>query len=182
MTFVSNRNFLPIYNVSLFIRAIPKVLEEERGVRFIVAGGGPERRDLEKEVEDLNVSSHVQFLGRIAHEEMPTLLGQTDIYVSTSLSDGTSVSLLEALASGAFPVVSDIPSNREWISDGENGFLVPIDQEKLLAEKILEAIRNQDLRERSRDKNFRLIKEKALWPVTVTKTKEIYKTALDPKS
>ena len=181
-TIVSNRNFLPIYNVSLFIRAIPRVLAEEGEVRFIVAGGGPERRDLEKKAKDLNVSSHIQFLGRIAHEEMPTLLGQTDVYVSTSLSDGTSVSLLEALASGAFPVVSDIPSNREWISDGENGFLVPIDQEELLAEKIVEAIRNQDLRERSRDRNFCLIKEKALWPVTIAKTKEIYRMVLNSKS
>jgi glycosyltransferase involved in cell wall biosynthesis len=181
-TIVSTRNFLPIYNVSLLIRAIPLVLKEEPEVKFIIAGGGPERQNLEKEVNDLNISSHVQFLGKIPHEEMPTLLGQTDIYVSTSLSDGTSVSLLEALASGAFPVVSDIPSNKEWISDGENGFLVPIDQEELLAKKIVEAIRNQDLRERSRDKNFCLVKEKALWPVTVTKTKEIYGMVLNSKS
>jgi glycosyltransferase involved in cell wall biosynthesis len=86
------------------------------------------------------------------------------------------------MASGAFPIVTDIPSNREWISDGENGFLVPIDQESFLAEKILEAIRNQDLVERSRDKNFCLIKEKALWTVTIAKTKEIYMMVLDPKS
>jgi hypothetical protein len=59
---------------------------------------------------------------------------------------------------------------------------VPIDEERFLAEKILEAIRNQDLRERSRDKNFCLIKEKALWPVTIEKAKEIYKMALDSKS
>ena len=83
------------------------------------------------------------------------------------------------MASGAFPVLTDIPANREWIFDGENGLLVPIDQEKLLAEKIVQAIRNQDLRERSMDRNFCLIKEKALWPVTIAKTKEIYKMALD---
>jgi glycosyltransferase involved in cell wall biosynthesis len=123
----------------------------------------------------------VQFLGWVKHEEMPKLLSQANIYISTSLDDGTSVSLLEAMASGAFPIVTDIPSNREWISDGENGFLVPIDEERFLAEKILEAIRNHDLREGSRDKNFSLIKEKALWPVTIAKTKEIYKMVLDSK-
>jgi hypothetical protein len=52
---------------------------------------------------------------------MPTLLGQTDIYVSTSLSGRTSVSLLEACIR-CISVVSDIPSN-EWISDGENDFV-----------------------------------------------------------
>jgi len=67
----------------------------------------------------------VQFLWRIPREKIPDLLNQADIYVSTSLYDATSVSLLEALASGAFPVVTDIPANREWISDGESGFLLP---------------------------------------------------------
>ena len=181
-TILSNRQLQPIYNISLLIRAIPIVLKEEPNAKFIIAGIGSERENLEKQVKDLNISSSVQFLGWVTHEEMPKLLSQADIYISTSLDDGTSVSLLEAMASGAFPIVTDIPSNREWISDGENGFLVPIDEERFLAEKILEAIRNQDLLERSRDKNFCLIKEKALWPVTIAKTKEIFKMALDSKS
>ena len=180
-TILSNRQLQPIYNLSLLIRAIPMVLKEEPNARFIIAGIGSEREKLEKQVKDLNISSNVQFLGWVTHEGMPKLLSQADIYISTSLDDGTSISLLEAMASGAFPIVTDIPSNREWISDGENGFLVPIEEERFLAEKILEAIRNQDLREGSRDKNFCLIKEKALWPVTIEKAKEIYKMALDSK-
>jgi glycosyltransferase involved in cell wall biosynthesis len=181
-TILSNRQLQPIYNISLLIRAVPIVLKEEPNAKFIIAGVGSERENLEKQVKNLNISSSVQFLGWVMHGEMPKLLSRADIYISTSLDDGTSVSLLEAMASGAFPIVTDIPSNREWISDGENGFLVPIDQERFLAEKIVEAIRNQDLRERSRDKNFCLIKEKALWPVTIAKTQKIYKMALDSKS
>ena len=88
---------------------------------------------LEREVESLNINSSVKFLGRVPHEEMPNLLAQADIYVSTSLHDGTSVSLLEAMGSGAFPVVTDIPSNREWIINGENGFLVSEDEERILS-------------------------------------------------
>jgi len=179
---LSNRNLLPLYNVSLLIRAIPMVLKEEPNTKFLIAGDGPERENLEREARDLKVSRFVKFLGRVPHEEMADLLGQTDIFVSTSLHDGTSVSLLEAMGSGAFPIVTDIPSNREWISPGQNGFLVPIDEERFLAEKILKAIRNQDLIERSRDKNFCLIKEKALWPVTIARTKEIYRIVLDSKS
>jgi glycosyltransferase involved in cell wall biosynthesis len=181
-TIVSNRQLQPIYNIPLLIRAIPIVLKEEPNAKFIIAGTGSERENLEKQVRELNISFSVEFLGWVMHEEMPKLLSRADIYVSTSLDDGTSVSLLEAMASGAFPIVTDIPANREWISDGENGFLVPIDQERFLAEKIVEGIRNQDLRERSRDKNFRLIMEKALWPVTVAKTKEIYTMALNSRS
>jgi glycosyltransferase involved in cell wall biosynthesis len=181
-TILSNRQLQPVYNISLLIRAIPIILEEEPKAKFIIAGIGSERENLERQVKELNISSSVQFLGWVNHEEMPKLLSQADIYVSTSLDDGTSVSLLEAMASGAFPVVTDIPSNREWISDGENGFLVPLDEERLLAQKILEAIRNQDLIKRSRDKNYCLIKEKALWPVSVAKTREIYNTVLGSDS
>jgi glycosyltransferase involved in cell wall biosynthesis len=181
-TILSNRQLQPIYNLSLLIRAIPIVLKEEPNARFIIAGVGSERGNLERQVKNLNIGSSVQFLGWVRHEEMPRLLSEADIYVSTSLDDGTSVSLLEAMASGAFPIVTDIPSNREWISDGGNGFLVPIDQERFLAKRIVEAFRNQDLLKRSRDRNFCLIKEKALWPVTIAKTQEIYKMVLKSKS
>jgi glycosyltransferase involved in cell wall biosynthesis len=181
-TILSNRQLQPVYNISLLIRAIPIILKEEPNAKFIIAGIGSERENLERQVKDLNISSSVQFLGWVNHEEMPKLLSRADIYISTSLDDGTSVSLLEAMASGAFPIVTDIPSNREWISDGENGFLVSLDEEGFLAEKIVETIRNRDLTERSRDKNFCLIKEKAFWPVTIAKTKEIYKMVLESKS
>jgi glycosyltransferase involved in cell wall biosynthesis len=182
ITILSNRQLQPIYNISLLIRAIPIILKEEPNTKFIIAGIGSERENLEKQVKDLNISSSVQFLGWVTHEEMPKLLSGADIYISTSLDDGTSISLLEAMASGAFPIVTNIPSNREWIADGENGFLVPIDEERFLAEKILEAIRNKDLLNKSRDKNFCLIKEKALWSVTIAKIKEIYKMVLNSKS
>jgi glycosyltransferase involved in cell wall biosynthesis len=181
-TVLSNRQLQPIYNISLLIRAIPIVLKEEPNAKFIIAGIGSERENLERQVKDLNISSWVEFLGWVNHEEMPKLLSQADIYISTSLDDGTSVSLLEAMASGAFPIVTDIPSNREWISHGENGFLVPLNEERFLAQKIVEAIQNQGLIKRSRDKNFSLIRKNALWPVTISKSKEIYNMVLGPKS
>jgi len=177
-TILSNRNLLPMYNVSLFIRAIPLVLSEEPKVKFFVAGDGPEREELEKEAKNLRIEDFVQFLGRIPHDAMLNLLSQTDIYVSTSLHDGTSVSLLEALGSGAFPIVTDIPSNREWVSDGENGFLVPTDKEKTLAIQIIKVIRNRSLAEEVRQKNLRLVTEKVLWPATIEKTKRIYEEVL----
>jgi L-malate glycosyltransferase len=181
-TILSNRNLLPIYNVSLFIRAIPLVLREESKVKFFVVGDGPEREELEREAKNLRIGDFVQFLGRIPHDAMLNLLSQTDIYVSTSLHDGTSVSLLEALGSGAFPVVTDIPSNREWISDGENGFLVPTDKERMLAIQIVKAIRDRSLAEEARQKNLRLVTEKVLWPTTLEKAKRIYEKVLSSES
>jgi glycosyltransferase involved in cell wall biosynthesis len=174
---LSNRNLLPLYNVSLLVRAIPHVLKEEPETKFIIAGDGSEKRNLESEVEQLNVSSSVQFLGRVPHQEMPYLLGQSDIYVSTSPHDGTSVSLLEALASGAFPVVTDIPSNREWIADGDNGFLVPIENENVLAKKILEVIRDHRLLGDAHEKNRKIVEQRAYWRENIKKITELYQNS-----
>jgi glycosyltransferase involved in cell wall biosynthesis len=173
-TILSNRNLLPIYNVSLLIRAIPVVLKEEPKAQFIIAGEGPEKENIEKEAENLNVSSSVRFLGQVPHEEMPNILAQADIYVSTSLYDGTSISLLEAMGSGAFPIVTDIPANREWITNGKNGFLVPTDEEGVLANRIIDAIRNHALLEKSRENNLFIVEEKALWPVNIGRIKKVY--------
>jgi glycosyltransferase involved in cell wall biosynthesis len=178
---LSNRNLLPIYNVRLLIRAIPMVLQEEPNTHFFIVGDGPERDHLEKEAKKLNVTSSVQFLGRVPHEEMPNLLTQADIYVSTSLYDGTSVSLLEAMACGTFPIVTGILSNQEWISDGENGFLFPLEDEVVLAKRIVEATRNDKLLSEVRVRNQKLIEEKALWGTNIKKTEEIYEKSLQRK-
>ena len=157
---LSNRNLQPIYNVSQLIGAIPKVLEEDPNVKFWIAGEGIEKEDLQNKVDKLGLNSLVRFLGGVPHGRMPELLGDADIYVSTSTTDGASVSLLEAMASGAFPVVTDIPANREWIADGENGFLVPIGNEGFLARKIVEAIRNPKLRAAAIERNRMVAEEK----------------------
>jgi glycosyltransferase involved in cell wall biosynthesis len=179
-TILSNRNLLPIYNVSLLIRAIPMVLKEEPSTKFFIAGEGSEKEFLEREAKDLNIYSYIKFLGRIPHEEMPALLSQADIYVSTSLHDGTSVSLLEAMGSGAFPVVTDIPSNREWITDAQNGFLVPTGNKDILAKKIVDAIRNKELLVEASGKNRELIEQRAHWKTNIRKMASIYESFSSP--
>ena len=175
---LSNRNLLPIYNISLLIRAIPIVLKEEPETRFLIAGDGSEKGVLEREVKNLNMNSSVMFLGRVPHNEMPDLLAQSDIYVSTSPFDGTSVSLLEALGAGAFPVVTDIPSNREWICDGDNGFLVSREDENLLANKIVEAIRNHRLLGEASTKNRKIVEQRGYWMENIKKITELYENSL----
>src|SRR4030042_4363258 len=80
---LSNRNLLPIYNVSILIRAIPIILKEEPRTKFLIAGDGSEKENLEREVKSLNLNTSVQFLGRVTHKERQNRLAQADIYVST---------------------------------------------------------------------------------------------------
>jgi L-malate glycosyltransferase len=180
-TILSNRNLLPLYNVRLLIQAIPMILEEEPKTRFLIAGDGTEHDNLSREAKHLNVEQSIRFLGRVSHDSMPELLAQCDVYVSTSLADGTSVSLLEAMAAGSFPIVTAIPSNLEWIQDGENGFLVPVNEKEILAKRIVTALRNKALLKKSREDNLRIVGKRALWSGTIESIKEIYEEILKPK-
>jgi glycosyltransferase involved in cell wall biosynthesis len=76
-------------------------------------------------------------------------------------------------------VVTDIPANREWITNGENGFLVSADEAESLASKIIDAIRNRECVEKSREGNRLIVEEKALWPEYIKKVEYIYANILN---
>lgn len=120
---VSTRNFNPVYNLEFLINSIPEVIRELPNARFILIGEGSDKERLAQKAKVLGVYNSIDFLGTLSRNNIPHHLYSSDIYISTSLSDGTSASLLEAMSCGAFPIVSDIPANREWIEDGKTGML-----------------------------------------------------------
>jgi glycosyltransferase involved in cell wall biosynthesis len=81
----------------------------------------------------------VSFPGQVSYDELPGYYRSADLYLSASHSDGTSISLLEAMACGKPALVSDIPGNREWVTAGENGWWFPDGSAEALAEAIIEA-------------------------------------------
>lgn len=90
---------------------------------FVLAGDGPERMRLERQVEQLRLRDRVLFLGR--RTDVPELLAASDAFVLPSLYEGSSLALLEAMAAGKPVVTSAIPGTDELILDGETGLLVP---------------------------------------------------------
>lgn len=143
-------------NPELFVKALPAVLAKHN-IKPIMLDRGSRRLYIRKLIKKLGIESKVEFLPFLTEQELAKLLGTSDIYVSTSLSDSTSVTLLEAMSCGVFPIVTDIAGNREWIKDGENGFLVPLSKPDYLANKILEAIKNPELRKKAMAKNISII-------------------------
>jgi len=175
---ISTRPFYSDYNISCLIRAIPLVLAKHKNVKFIVKGTGPLENHLKSLAERLNVSSSVRFVGIVPYNEVPKYLSAADIYVSTCLIDSTSVSLLEAMACGLAPVVTNIPGNREWIDNEKNGILFPPTNYKALAEKLIQLIEDKRLRETFGRKCVKIVKERAMWEECVSKMETIYKSLL----
>jgi glycosyltransferase involved in cell wall biosynthesis len=119
---VSTRMHHPVYALETLIDAWPAVIAAIPEARLLVAGDGPLRPALEARARARGVEAGVSFVGRRPQSDLALLLAGADAYVSTSLSDSTSLSLLEAMSAGAYPVVSAIEGNREWVS-AESGFL-----------------------------------------------------------
>ena len=160
---VSTRQLGPIYNVAMLMDAIPEILRAVPGAKFVIAGTGPEQTKLEEAARRYAISESVSFPGWLDPQQLASLLKTATIYVSTSLSDSTSVSLLEAMACGAFPVVSNIAGNREWIENNSNGLLFGLGGAGTLAKTIIAALSNEELISKAAEKNHEIIEKKAVW-------------------
>jgi len=160
---LSNRKLETVYNIETIVRAFPSVLKQEAGATLTIAGTGHLAPGLSAMAARTAPAASIHFLGSVPHQDMAALLQRHDIYVSMPISDTTSVSLLEAMACGLFPIVSDIPSNREWINHGENGFLVHVADDRGLGEAITAAWRNVGLRREAARRNHAIIEARADW-------------------
>jgi glycosyltransferase involved in cell wall biosynthesis len=171
---VSTRRFEWKYNVFHLIRALPGVRARVPDVEVVLAGDGPDRQALEALIRELGVEAAVTLAGHVAHEAIPALLQSAAVYVSTAVTEGASLSLLEAMACGVFPVVTDIPGNREWVTDDENGFLVPVNDVEALADRIATAFEQPALRQAAASRNFDLIRRRGDYRRNMTKMEAVY--------
>src|SRR5574341_2620862 len=172
---ISTRRLEPVYNLELLIRAASLIKEEDNfKIRFLIVGEGSQKERLGGLARSLGVTEKVEFCGVVTLDNLIKLLASSDIYISTSLSDSTSVSLLEAMASSLIPVVTDIPGNREWIQDGVNGFLVPSNRPEVLAEKIVSSCRNMAGLQKIVDSNRQFVKEKANYQANLSLLRETF--------
>ncbi|NIN00763.1 MAG: glycosyltransferase [candidate division Zixibacteria bacterium] len=162
---MTNRRLEPLYDVVTMVKAIPLVIEtvKKEDVRFVIIGEGSLKRDLLNLAVKLKAEGHVEFKGIVSRQELIRHYQDADIYVSTSLSDSTSVSLLEAMNFGLIPIVTDVPGNREWIEDQKNGLLFPPSNHRALAEKITCAVNVCARWPEFRKKNETIIKSRAVW-------------------
>lgn len=120
---VSTRMHEPVYDIPALLRGVAPVMAARPELKLVVTGAGSETAALERLARDLLPAGRWSFAGRIGADPMAALLARADVYLSASHSDSTSVSLLEAMASGALPVVSDIEGNREWVGEGDGARL-----------------------------------------------------------
>jgi glycosyltransferase involved in cell wall biosynthesis len=122
----------PVKNYPMLLRAFALFAADfSKPTCLVLVGEGSRKSELEALAEELGITAQVRFLGMQyrVHEILPML----DAFVLTSLTEGTSISLLEAQASGVPAVVTDVGGNGFVVRDGENGFLCAVDDDAAMA-------------------------------------------------
>jgi glycosyltransferase involved in cell wall biosynthesis len=176
---ISCRNLRKVYDIKSLIKSIPLIIRKIPQAKFLIAGDGPDKEYLKDLADSLKITENTMFIGQIEHDELPRYLASSDIYVSTSLSDGgIAVSTMEAMACGVPLIITDVGDNGKWIKDGENGFIVAKGSQEEIANKIIFLWNNKQIMEKFSDINIKLIKNRADYHKEMAKMANSYSSLI----
>jgi len=170
---LGTRTWEPMYGTTVLAEAFVLAASQEPRLRMILLGEGSQEAAIRSILEEGHVIDRVWFGGRVKQADLPGYYCAADLYVSPSHVDGSSVSLLEALACGRPVVVSDIPGNQEWIEQDQTGWLFEDYDAEDLFKCIIEAVGSPRLEEMGRNAR-KLAENKADWQKSVKLLMETY--------
>lgn len=142
---VTTRRLEPVYNHSTIIEALTVLQSKNVDFQMTFVAGGGLLEKLKHQAEKAGLTDRVRFLGGVPKKEVVDILQSHDIFLSAPNRDGISVAQLEAMATGLFPIVSNIEVNADWIDHGVNGLLHEVGDADQLANCILEIRGNPEL-------------------------------------
>jgi L-malate glycosyltransferase len=163
----SNRLLKELYNIAAIIDEYNGFQKTHAGWKLVIAGSGDQEEFLRKKVAELNLADQVTFAGWLSRQENIQWYKKAAIYISIPFSDGTSVSLLEAMSAGCIPVLSDLPVSHEWIKDGENGVIKKAGENALIRALNLDPAKVAAI-------NAEIIDSRATGLITTQQFKSIY--------
>ena len=178
---LSLRAHEPIYRVGDIVEAFARVprragLHEDFPDAYLIIGhSGSLTGELRQQVRDLGIAARTRFLGSVPEHDLVPLLGRAACYVTASEVDGTSVTLLQAMACGTPVIASDTPGNLGWIADGDTGFTFPTGDVDALA-RLIDEVNHQyptEVVERARG----LVEREADWHANLPRLQQAMERA-----
>ena len=131
-----------VKNQGLLIRAFSQVQKSVPGARLVIVGDGSKRAELAALVKELDIEDEVDLAGY--RSDIPEQLSGVDCFVLSSLSEGTPLVVIEAMAAGCPVIATDVGGLRAMIDEGETGFLVKSQDQQALAERMTFLANNKD--------------------------------------
>lgn len=121
----------------LLVPMIAYLEQKAANYRLQIAGDGECVDIVDKYIAQKNLQDKVQILGRLSKGEMADFWKKQDVFISVSEYEGTSLAMLEAMSFGCVPVVTDVSGTREFIVDGENGYVRDVEDIKGIVECVI---------------------------------------------
>jgi glycosyltransferase involved in cell wall biosynthesis len=175
---LSLRSWEPVYGVEHVVKGFIAAARENPHLRLLLLGGGSQAAAVRAPLIDAGMQEKVHFGGRIGLAELPAFYRAADLYVSGSFSDGSSVSLMEALACGLPALVSDIEGNREWVEEGKQGWLFPAGDAEAVKRAMLAACEKRAGLAALGDNARKAAEERADWSKNFPKLLDAYALAV----
>ena len=177
---LSTRSWEPVYGVDIAIDAFTLASQAVPSARLVLGGDGSQEAALKARLPRHGLTDRTYLPGRISQSELPAYYQDADVYLSCSYSDGSSVSLMEALAAGLPVVVTDIPGNREWIEPEVNGWLCPAGDTDAFAGALVAALNlTSARRSQMAERNRALARSRADWRLHAGALQHTYQRAVD---
>jgi len=161
--FIATRSWEPVYAVDVLVRAFAMVRQRHPSARLILLGDGSLEHKIRQLINDLGLQDLIHAPGRVPYDLLPDYFRSADAYVSAAVSDGTSISLLEAMACGLPVVVSNSFGNLEWVREDVNGALARPGDTESLAAAMLRVISHPNDAARMREANIETARRHANW-------------------
>jgi glycosyltransferase involved in cell wall biosynthesis len=172
----SNRLHNDLYNIHLIIEAFAAFQQIHPSWKLVLAGNGKNTDQLKVLAAEQLKEGSYSFVGFVDGPTNQDYYRRSKLYVSVPTSDGTAISLLEAMAFGTIPVLSDLPANKEWVNNAENGIIVATD----LASAMLKALELDP--KRVATLNAEIIEKRASKKANKTIFEDVYRELLERKS
>ena len=166
----------PIKNHACLIKAMKTVAARVPTAVLLIIGDGLLRTELESLTAKLQLQNHIKFLG--ARNNIAELLSVMDVFVLSSLSEGLSLTLIEACAAAKPMVATDVGGNPEIVEHESNGLLVPSDQPETLAKAIAEILNDKGKARLMGEKGRKKFEEEFTLDVMVKKYENLYESCL----
>jgi glycosyltransferase involved in cell wall biosynthesis len=163
-----------------FFKAIPLVLKKHPKAKFMCTSMAGEGQILGW-LREYQIEHAVELLAPMPNMEMANIYRRAQILVSPSIHDGTPNTLLEGMACGCFPTAGDLESIREWIRPKENGLLFDSTSPQSIADAIIHAIENKNLREKAAGLNQEIIATRAEHESNMLRVEEFYRLVIGSK-
>jgi glycosyltransferase involved in cell wall biosynthesis len=172
---VSTSALIPRNGLDTLIDAVA-LLPKRFDWELVIAGDGPEEKNLKSQISYLKLEKRVKLVGRVENKNIPQLLASADLFVRLSRKEGFGVSFLEAMAAGVPIIATSVGGIPDFVLDGKTGMLVAPDHPYEAAQSMKRVLEDPELRGRLTRNARTLVKNRYNWDTIADEVKEVFRT------